>query len=58
MLSQLNNSAISNQPSLELEKRKLQESFNKVLNEISTIEELNILKNFFTDNTDVNCHKK
>lgn len=31
ILSQLNNSAITIQLSLELEKRKLQESFNKVL---------------------------
>ncbi|XP_008188185.1 uncharacterized protein LOC103310726 [Acyrthosiphon pisum] len=47
ILSQLNNSAITSQLSLELEKRKLQESFNKVLNEISTIEELNVLKKLF-----------
>ncbi|CAH1722529.1 unnamed protein product [Aphis gossypii] len=47
IVCQLNNSTITSQHSLELEKRKVQESFNKMLNEISTIEELNVLKKSF-----------
>ncbi|KAF0746386.1 Uncharacterized protein FWK35_00024202, partial [Aphis craccivora] len=47
IVCQLNNSTITSQHSLELEKGKVQESFNKMLNEMSTFEELNVLKKYF-----------
>jgi len=47
IVCQLNNSTITSQHSLEFEKRKVQESFDKMLNEISTTEELNVLKKSF-----------
>lgn len=48
IVTQLNNPQLSNQTQLEKEKEKLKSNFNNILNGISSLEELNVLKKCFS----------